>query len=169
MSTTLYSFNRFIQSLTLNQPQSMIIQSSFDLSYSIIINKPATTLNYLTSYDCSHIVHHLIDWVFTESEESVYVSIEMLFWLLQNTEETKCRWLHLQGWISTDSTIDTAKRNQWANMLLTWPYGKLPCECQKMPKTWHFFHKNCQKQSFFSKKLPLAIFLKKNIFLAIFF
>ena len=139
----------------------MIIQSSFDLSYSIIINKPATTLNYLTSYDCSHIVHHLIDWVFTESEESVYVSIEMLFWLLQNTEETKCRWLHLQGWISTDSTIDTAKRNQWANMLLTWPYGKLPCECQKMPKTWHFF-KKWQRIVFF-------FFWKKGTFLAIFF
>ena len=37
---------------------------------------------------------------------------------------------------------------------------------KKLPKTWLFFF-NCQKFSFFSKKLPLAIFLKKRQFLAI--
>ena len=32
---------------------------------------------------------------------------------------------------------------------------------KKLPKTLHFFKKNCQKFSVFSKKLPMAIFLKK--------
>ena len=32
---------------------------------------------------------------------------------------------------------------------------------KKLSKTWHFFQNNCQKLSFFSKKLPFAIFLKK--------
>ena len=38
---------------------------------------------------------------------------------------------------------------------------------KKLPKTWLFFKKNCQKFSFFSKKI--AIFWKKLNFLAIFF
>ena len=33
---------------------------------------------------------------------------------------------------------------------------------KKLPKTWHFFQKNWQKFSFFSKKLPLAIFWQSN-------
>ena len=41
----------------------------------------------------------------------------------------------------------------------TWPSEKLPFECQKIAKNFHFF----------SKKLPLVIFLKKKFFLAIFF
>ena len=52
----------------------------------------------------------------------------------------------------------------------TWPFGKLPFDCQKIAKNLTFFQKNCQKFSFFSKKLPchsLAIFLKKRKFLAI--
>ena len=37
---------------------------------------------------------------------------------------------------------------------------------KKWPKTWHFFQKNWQKLSFFSTKLPLAIFdsMKKGPF-----
>ena len=33
---------------------------------------------------------------------------------------------------------------------------------KKIPKTWHFFQKNWQKLSFFSTKLPMAIFGKKK-------
>ena len=38
-----------------------------------------------------------------------------------------------------------------------WPSGKFPFECQKIAKNLTFFQKNCQKFSFFSKKLPMAI------------
>ena len=54
-----------------------------------------------------------------------------------------------------------------------WPSGKLSFDCQKiakkLPKTWHFFQKYCQKFSFFSKKLHGQFFVwKKWKFLAIF-
>ena len=53
----------------------------------------------------------------------------------------------------------------WSNITITWPSGKLPFDCQKIAKNLTFFQKkkNCQKFSFFSKKLPLAIFLKKKM------
>ena len=44
--------------------------------------------------------------------------------------------------------------------LTTWPSGKLPFDCQKIAKNLTL-KKNCQNFSFFSKKLPMAIFLKK--------
>ena len=49
-----------------------------------------------------------------------------------------------------------------------WPSEKLPFDCQKIAKNLTFFQKNCQKFSFFSKKLTMAIFLEKWKFFKIF-
>ena len=51
----------------------------------------------------------------------------------------------------------------------TWPSGKLPFECKKIAKNLTFFQKNCQKLSFFSTKLPMAILLKKMTIFGNFF
>ena len=48
-------------------------------------------------------------------------------------------------------------------LLPIWPSGKLPFDCQKIAKSWHFFQKNWQKISFFSTKLPLQMAIFRRV------
>ena len=79
--------------------------------------------------------------------------------------------------VSPSLTWTSSWWNWWtrsipSRTLLTWwadPLWQLTFECQKMPKTWHFFQKNCQ--NCIEKKMPKIVFQKncqKIQFLALF-
>ena len=69
---------------------------------------------------------------------------------------------HFSRWLKTKGS-----------KIMFWPSGKLPYDCQKIAKKLTYFPKNCQKISFFSKKIWKKFhfwqfFLKKCLVLAIF-
>ena len=63
-----------------------------------------------------------------------------------------------QWWVSDLFRLIEVKA---ARQVSSWPSGKLPFDCQKIAKNLTFFQKKNAKNYFFSKKLPMAIFLKK--------
>ena len=111
--------------------------------------------------------------------------------MFRNSEQkhiTKLSWI-VSGWlsinISSSRFIISVQRLTAQAKLVTRCSGRLSSQYQtrlsddpsenchltvkKLLKTWHFFQKNCQKFSFFSKKLPMAIFWKKMKIFCIFF
>ena len=77
------------------------------------------------------------------------------------------------GYIIYFKNSDSTRVIKWGNNVTSvhhnhWHHSNPdpPKNChltvKKLPKTWHFFKKNCPKFSFFSTKLPLAILLRVN-------
>ena len=87
---------------------------------------------------------------------------------------TPLRWLWDYFYHVLKRKIKTCRCLPGTSYTGTWPSGKLPFNCQKISKNLTFFPKNCQKCSFFSKKIAnvhniLGNFLEKKVkFLAIF-
>ena len=80
----------------------------------------------------------------------------MLYWCVYFHLRTWTKFIHMYLNLSINKYLSTNICQKMSVLKVYWHDPPKNCHLtvKKLPKTWHFFKKNCQKFSFFSKKLP---------------